>query len=188
MFASDCFASQILLLLASCCLELLSAEMTRGNYSGARVLVMEAIVSARRSGDEYTEARAWVNMSRLERASRRWNAAYEAGEAALAVFERLGHKRQAEASRRGMAINLWRRGRLEAAAVLAERSRVGMASIGNEFHAALATQLQAIDLLAFWGNGRQRVAFPSVDSWRGSDISCRASGEGVPWRCLPRAG
>ncbi|TMQ61272.1 MAG: tetratricopeptide repeat protein [Candidatus Eisenbacteria bacterium] len=151
-------------LLASCTLELSSAEIFRGRHSVARGFVLEAIVSARRSGNKFVEAIALDNLGRLERSLCRWASALEAGQEALRILEGNGNRVQANVTRRVLGILLWKQGRLDIAqetidACLREARAIGHTT--NEEYTLLLAGLVALHRgdheqarLAFQATGR----------------------------------
>ena len=100
---------------AMCALQLSNSEFIRGNYAASREHTLEALVSARRCGSTRVEAFSQNNLDRLERALCRWAAAEEAATESLRIFESQGWTVFANVARRGLALSVWKRGRLQRA-------------------------------------------------------------------------
>jgi transcriptional regulator with AAA-type ATPase domain/tetratricopeptide (TPR) repeat protein len=128
-------------LLASCAFNLGSAEMYRGDLAAAKRCLLEAIVSARRSGAELTEAIALDNLGRVERANCRWSAAVECGEEALRILERRPNRFYENNTSRSVAISHWKLGHLEKALEKATWCMENASQAGDHVMAWYATLL-----------------------------------------------
>ncbi len=132
------------ILTARCVLELSSAEIFRGRLEEARAHTIEAIVSARRSGDCFAESVALANLGRIEKFLCRWPSAIEALQQSIELSDRNGHRIQSLITKRVLATVFWKQGSLDKSYELATIVHRGAAELGNEIQtwvAALALGL-----------------------------------------------
>lgn len=126
-----------------CALELAAAYMLAGDRGGARAMVLEAWVSARRIGSSYFEAVASLNLAMLDKQCGRWSQATEEVNDALVLFTALGNipfERQCYQQR---AITEWKRGHLSAAQNTIGLVRDLYSSVTNEVDRWFASLLEA---------------------------------------------
>lgn len=162
-------------LLATCALEMASAESVRGNYESARRFALEAVVSARRSGARRIEATALLNMGLLERARCRWANAEDAGISALEIFTDQGNRVQMCHANRSIAITAWKRGRLEEASNGANRSLQEATRLGNGLLMWYASLLKGMILLHSGDHQGATAAFAPGAAWDVPESSARPS-------------
>ncbi len=162
-------------LLARCTMQLSAAHWMAGDFGESLELALDALVAARRAGDGSCEAQALTNYARLVRRLCRWTEAQDALRKALELTERLGLRGRANHSRHGLALLLWKRGRLEAALQLAERCCGDDARLGQRSIRAMAGLLKCQIMLH---QGRYDEAMQLVvrgPEWDSSAALARAS-------------
>ena len=161
--------------LAACALQLSIAEIFRGDRARARRFVLEAVVSARRSGDRFTEALALDNSNRLERQLCHWAAAEEAGAESLRIFEELSSKRYANIAKRCLGIIAWKRGRSELATRLANEALEEAQLLGEQQFPWYASLLRGMILLHAGQYKEAEMMFSAGSNWSVPDHHSRAS-------------
>jgi DNA-binding NtrC family response regulator len=161
--------------LAACAYQMSSAEIFRGNHASARRYVLEAVVSARRSRDDFTEALALDNLNRLERAVCHWATAEESGVEALKIFVETNCWRYANSARRGLGIIAWKRGRLDAAMKLAMECSSEAERLGEEALVWYAALLRAMILLSEGKYADATRALSESESWKVTASQSRPS-------------
>ena len=134
-------------LLAMCTLNLSTALLLGGDRAEAFEMALDALVTARRRGDEYWAGLSQLNICFVERQLCRWESAADAARGAVEVFEALGNLHQLNHARRSLALVLWKRGRLTEALEVSERAIEGSASTRNDVQKAYSLQLKALILM-----------------------------------------
>src|SRR5262249_5594259 len=105
---------------------------------------IEAIVSARRSGDHFAESVALANLGRIEKFLCRWPGAREAFEASIELSEQYGYRVQGLITRRVLAVVHWQQRDLTRSFEVASKVYRDAKDLGNEVQdwvAALALGL-----------------------------------------------
>ena len=152
-------------LLAFCTTQLSAAHWLAGDSGSSAELALDALVSARRSGEKYFLGQALTNYCRIQRLACRWAEATQAAEESLRVHEELGARHQANHARRSMALIHWKRGRLEDALEASECCVDEAASLQALVHHSMALLIRAL-VLIHMGRFQEAVATCSeVPSW-----------------------
>jgi tetratricopeptide (TPR) repeat protein len=162
-------------LLARCTVQLSAAYWMKGDYRRSLDYGVDALVAARRSGNQSYEAQALTNYARTAQRLCRWTEAADAIQQALEIQERLGHRNRAIQSRQGAGILLWKRGRLEAALEMAEACARDGKARGLPTKKAMGDLLKSLIWLhqGHYDNARNIAA--AIPEWDDRASSARAA-------------
>ena len=131
-------------LLASCCFFLSALRIKTADWSGARELALETVVSATRADDKFWSGSGHLHVAIAERGRCRWIIAVEAATQARELFIAIGNAHQEAHARRTLAITQWKRGKLAEAHTEATACVEQASTSGHRVNHQYALELRAL--------------------------------------------
>ena len=133
--------------LAFCTNQLSAVYASDGKFELAAQMALDAVVSARRSGDEYVIGQTLTNYSQIQKRACRWAEARAAGEEALSIQEALGARHQVNHIMRSLALLRWKRGELSAALDMWAQCAASAKDLSNVVLASFTDLTKALILI-----------------------------------------
>jgi two-component system NtrC family response regulator len=152
-------------LLAFCTNQLSAVYGFIGKPELAVQMALDAVVSARRTGDKYVVGQTLTNYSQVQKRACRWAEAKTAGEEALAIHKEIGARHQVNHVLRSLTLLRWKRGELELALKMSEQCAAGAKALGNAVLGAFTDLTRALILIHVGRYDEATKICTSVPGW-----------------------